>query len=161
MSLDEGYLKVLQGTLAVRPLTREDLPAVLEIERQGYSHPWSEAVFLDCFKDTYRLWALCQDTELVGYAVVAYLVDEAHLLNLCVHPGVRGRGAGRQLLRFLLAQAGREGMAQVILEVRESNSVARQLYASEGFSEVGLRRDYYPAPVGREDARVLSLRLSS
>jgi ribosomal-protein-alanine N-acetyltransferase len=55
MVYSETYQKVLEADLLVRPLAPEDIPAVLDIERQGYSHPWSESVFLDCFKDNYRL----------------------------------------------------------------------------------------------------------
>ncbi|MDO6441272.1 MULTISPECIES: ribosomal protein S18-alanine N-acetyltransferase [unclassified Marinobacter] len=145
--------------LAIRPLEPEDLPEMLDIELQGYSHPWSEGVFLDCFKPSYRLWGICQFGSLVGYAVVSYILDEVHLLNLCIHPGCRGRGAGRLLLRHLVEEANREGMNQVILEVRLSNSTASKLYRSEGFEEIGRRPRYYPAASGWEDARVMALLL--
>lgn len=59
MPYPETYQKVLDADLIVRPLVPEDVPDVLDIERQGYSHPWSESVFLDCFKDNYRLWGAC------------------------------------------------------------------------------------------------------
>ncbi|MGF2736931.1 ribosomal protein S18-alanine N-acetyltransferase [Marinobacter sp. DUT-1] len=145
--------------LETRSLSRSDLVQVLEIERQGYSHPWSEGVFLDCFKDNYRLWALCKEGGLIGYAVVAYLVDEAHLLNLCIHPDSRGFGAGRYLLQYLVDKAREDGMVQVLLEVRVSNRTAEQLYKSAGFGEIGCRPGYYPAANGREDARVMTLPL--
>jgi len=148
-----------EGSFQVRALAQADIERVLDIERQGYSHPWSEGIFLDCFKENYRLWALCLGDCLIGYAVVAYLVDEAHLLNLCVHPGSRGGGAGRCLLEHLIEQAGEDGMSQVLLEVRVSNLAAGKLYASAGFREIGRRPGYYPAADGREDARVMSLAL--
>ncbi|MBC7184843.1 MAG: GNAT family N-acetyltransferase, partial [Marinobacter sp.] len=99
MSCPDTYQKVLDADLLVRSLAPDDVPAVLDIERQGYSHPWSESVFLDCFKDNYRLWGACHGDMLMAYAVVAYMVDEAHLLNICVHPRARGEGVGRHLLR--------------------------------------------------------------
>ncbi|MGO1691980.1 MAG: ribosomal protein S18-alanine N-acetyltransferase [Marinobacter sp.] len=145
--------------LTIRPLVVADLPRMLDIEHQGYSHPWTEGVFLDCFKTSYRLWGACLGHSLVGYAVVAYVLDEVQLMNLCVHPEGRGRGAGRRLLRHLIAEASRESMNQVLLEARLSNSVANKLYRSEGFEEIGRRPRYYPAPSGREDARVMSLLL--
>lgn len=145
--------------LAIRLLEPEDLPAMLDIERQSHSHPWSEGVFLDCFKPGYRLWGACLGDSLVGYAVVTYMFDEVHLLNLCVQPRGRRRGTGKLLLRHLVAEALREGMNQVLLEVRVSNSAAYKLYRKEGFEEVGRRPGYYPAPSGREDARVMSLLL--
>lgn len=150
----------IQGLdLTTRPLRSDDIPAVLDIESQGYSHPWAEGVFLDCFKPGYRLWGVCLGEVLVGYAVVLYVLDEAQLLNICVQPGARGSGAGRLLLRYLISDAVREGMNQVILEVRLSNNTASKLYRSEGFEEIGRRPGYYPAPSGREDARIMSLLL--
>lgn len=145
--------------LRVRSLAPEDLPEMLDIEYQGYSHPWTKGVFLDCFKPSYRLWGACLGGSLVGYAIVAYVLDEVQLLNLCVHPEGRGRGAGRYLLRHFIAEANRESMNQVLLEARLSNTVANKLYRSEGFEEIGRRPRYYPAPSGREDARVMSLLL--
>ncbi|GGE67022.1 ribosomal-protein-alanine acetyltransferase [Streptosporangium jomthongense] len=145
--------------LTIRSLVPGDLPQVLEIERLAYSYPWSEAVFLDCFKPDYRVWGACLGDDLVGYAVVTHILDEVHLLNLCVHPGWRGHGAGRRLVRHLLAEAVREEMNQVLLEVRLSNKVATRLYRNEGFEEIGRRPGYYPAASGWEDARVMSLLL--
>ena len=155
MAYPETYQKVLHADLLVRPLAPDDVPAVLDIERQGYSHPWSESVFLDCFRDNYRLWGVCRGDMLMAYAVVAYMVDEAHLLNICVHPSGRGEGVGRYLLRHVLATAAHEGMSQLLLEVRVSNHAAIALYQNEGFHEIGQRPGYYPAANGREDARVL------
>lgn len=159
MCYPETYQKVFKADLLVRTLAPEDVPAVLDIERQCYSHPWSESVFLDCFKANYRLWGVCHGGLLVGYGVVAYLVDEAHLLNICVHPNARGEGVGRYLLRHVVATSAHEGMSQLLLEVRVSNHAAIALYQHEGFHEIGQRPGYYPAANGREDARVLMLAL--
>jgi ribosomal-protein-alanine N-acetyltransferase len=145
----------------VRPLVEADLPEVLEIERTGYSFPWPESVFLDCFRPNYRLWGLTRAGDLVGYAVVAYMVDEAHLLNICISARHRRSGLARHLLRHLVQEAAREGMAQVLLEVRISNQPATDLYLDEGFAEIGVRPGYYPSSSGREDARVLSLALGA
>lgn len=144
----------------IRPLESGDLPAVLEIERRGYSHPWSEAVFRDCFRADYRLWALLHGGDLKGYAVISCVVDEAHLMNICVHPDMRGCGAGRYLLRRAIAEAVRAGMSRMLLEVRESNETAARLYEREGFEEIGRRPGYYPAGPLREDARVMALRFT-
>ena len=151
------YQSVLKADLLVRPLVPDDVATVMDIERQGYSHPWTESVFLDCFKDNYRLWAASHGEALVGYAVVAYMVDEAHLLNICVHPGARGKGVGRHILRHVVSTAAHEGMIQLLLEVRASNAMARALYENEGFREIGKRPGYYPAANGREEALVMVL----
>ncbi|MGM0769646.1 MAG: ribosomal protein S18-alanine N-acetyltransferase [Pseudomonadota bacterium] len=155
------YQSVREADCAIEPLVPADLPEVLEIERGSYSHPWSETVFRDCFRPEYRLWAVRHGGNLEGYAVVAYLYDEAHLLNLCVAPGCRRAGAGRQLLRHLIARATHEGMKQTILEVRVSNHGAVALYESEGFRVIGQRPAYYPAVKGREDAAVMALELGA
>ena len=158
MSKPDTYRSVLDSDFCIRELLQEDLPDVLDIERQGYSHPWPETVFRDCFRDNYRLWSAFHGDALVGYAVVAYMFDEAHLLNLCVHPHSRGQGTASMLLRHTLAEASREQIGQVILEVRISNAVANGLYTSEGFIEIGRRPQYYPCANGQEDARVMAIR---
>lgn len=160
MSQDSCQL-ARQTDAAIRPLEPADLAEVLDIELCSYSHPWSEAVFRDCFRPDYRLWGYVSGGDLGGYAVVAYLFDEAHLLNLCVAPGFRRQGVGRYLLRHLIAQAAHDGMTKTILEVRVSNPGAMALYASEGFRVIGQRPDYYPAVKGREDASVMALDLTA
>lgn len=153
------YRKVEIGEMTIRPLSHADLSEVLDIECQGYSFPWSESIFRGCFRPDYRLWALDQDDRLSGYAVVAYMAGEAHLLNLCVASGQRRAGAGRRLLRHLVVESARDSMSQVLLEVRDSNIRALDLYASEGFSVIGRRKGYYPGGRHREDALVMALPL--
>ncbi|WP_342778856.1 ribosomal protein S18-alanine N-acetyltransferase [Marinobacter piscensis] len=145
--------------MALRPLSPDNIPDMLEIERLGHSHPWTEGIFSDCFKPGYLLSGAWFGERLVGYAVVAYMFDEAHLLNICVHPDTRGHGVGRQLLRHVIQSARSEDMSEVLLEVRISNKAASKLYQKEGFEEIGRRPGYYPAASGREDARVMSLLL--
>lgn len=159
MSGAEVAITARESGFRVRALQRDELQEVLEIERLGYSHPWTEAVFRDCFRDNYRLWAAEDDGGLLGYAVVANLFDEAHLLNLCVHPGHRRRNIGRALLQHVVTEAAREAMCQVLLEVRASNKPAIRLYSGEGFEDIGRRPGYYPGADGREDARVMVFRL--
>jgi len=144
----------------IRNLVAGDLPAVMELERMGQSHPWSESIFRDCFKDGYRLWALEHNGQLQGFAIINNIFDEAHLLNICIHPRFRGQGGGRLLLQHVIDDAVNDGMACMLLEVRASNRVAIRLYRSERFVDIGLRRGYYPAASGREDARVMVLRFT-
>ncbi|TGN38126.1 ribosomal protein S18-alanine N-acetyltransferase [Marinobacter confluentis] len=144
----------------VRLLRDQDLPDVLEIERTGYSFPWTESVFRDCFRPDYRFWGVFVVGELAGYAVVAYMADDAHLLNICISGRNRRSGLARHLLRHLVREAATDGMVQVLLEVRVSNQAAAELYLTEGFADIGRRPGYYPSSSGREDARVLSLKVS-
>lgn len=141
-------------------LQLEHLPAVMAIEQRAYSHPWSEAIMRDCYKsghDGTGLWL--EDGRLLGYGWISCAVGEAHILNITIDPAVQGRGYGRRLLRRLLDVARWYRAEQVYLEVRMSNAVAAGLYRSMGFVEVGVRRGYYPAAGGREDARVMVLGL--
>ncbi|WP_262492566.1 ribosomal protein S18-alanine N-acetyltransferase [Marinobacter sp. AL4B] len=144
----------------IRRLTPGDLPRVMELERLGHSHPWTEGIFRDCFKDSYRVWAYVSENELVGYTIISYQFDEAHLLNVCVHPTVRGMGVGRKLLQHAIAVAVEDDLACMILEVRKSNRAATLLYRSEGFKQIGVRPKYYPGPSGGEDARVMELQFT-
>jgi ribosomal-protein-alanine N-acetyltransferase len=90
----------------------------------------------------------------VGYGVMSMGAGECHILNLCIDPGLRRRGAGRALLCMLLSRARRAGMLHAFLEVRPSNTAAMALYEDLGFQRIGLRRGYYQAASGREDAVV-------
>lgn len=83
-------------------------------------------------------------------------LDEAHVLNLCVDPDYQGKGIGRILMEYLLSEARNGGATVMLLEVRKSNAVALRLYRNLGFVRIGLRRGYYPARTGREDAYVLA-----
>ncbi|TBW56277.1 ribosomal-protein-alanine N-acetyltransferase [Marinobacter halodurans] len=157
MEPEQSYRQVASATRRIRSLAPTDIPDILSIELTGYSHPWSEAIFRDCFRPDYRLWGLADGDGLQGYAVVAYLFDEAHLLNLCVGARWRGSGAGRLLLRHLIRESFREHMQRVLLEVRRSNAIAIDLYKTEGFVQIGERPGYYPASPVREDALVLAL----
>ncbi len=135
-----------------RAMSPGDLPAVAAIERASYEFPWSEGIFRDCLRVGY----LCRVAELEGaiiaYGVVAMGAGEAHILNLCVRGDLRGRNVGRQMLLLLLERSRQAGMEAVFLEVRPSNPHAIALYQSVGFVQVGLRKGYYQAPGGREDA---------
>ena len=152
----------IRGRLPVglRWLTAEDLPAVLDIEQQSYSYPWSQGIFEDTFRAGYLMLGVEGDGRLEGYAVLAILFDEAHLLNLCVRPASRGQGHARAMLRALVEVAGQRSLQRLVLEVRDSNRAARQLYQSEGFVLVGRRPGYYPDGGNPEDAVVMALALA-
>lgn len=142
--------------LTIRPMRLTEVAEVMAVERAAYTHPWTEGIFLDCLRVGYCCWVCSLDEQLVGHGVLSVAAGEAHLLNLCVHPHSQRRGLGRRLLHRLLRLAAEHQADTVFLEVRVSNRAAIALYRSEGFNEVGLRRDYYPSPAGREDAVVFA-----
>ncbi len=148
------------AALRARAMRRADLRAVMSIERRSYSFPWSEGVFRDCLRIGYQCrLAIDADERVLGYGLLSNAVDEAHILNLCVDPDYRRQGVARYLLQHLLDLASRAGMRTMLLEVRPSNIAALDLYASLAFHQVGLRKNYYPAVGGREDAMVLARRI--
>ena len=142
-----------------RAMTPSDVTAVGVIERASYAFPWSDGIFRDCLRVGYLCRVAELEGELVGYGVAAMGAGEAHILNLCVSPKLRGRHVGRQMLLLLLERARQAGMAEAFLEVRPSNPLAIALYQSVGFVQIGRRKGYYQAESGREDALVLKLDL--
>ncbi len=144
-----------------RAMTPGDLPAVAAIERTAYAFPWSEGIFRDCLRVGYLCRVADVDGEIIAYGIVAMGAGEAHILNLCVRPDLRGRSIGREMLMLLLERSRQAGMTDTFLEVRPSNLHAIALYQSVGFVQVGLRKGYYQAEGGREDALVLKLGLGA
>ena len=141
--------------LRLRPMQAGDLAAVVEIEQRVYPFPWTEGIFGDCLRVGYQCTVLELEVVLVGYGIIASGAGEAHLLNVCVREEFRSRGFGRALLRHMLQLAAAGGAAVVFLEVRPANTGAIRLYESMGFHQIGVRRGYYQAEVGREDAIVM------
>lgn len=142
-----------------RRMTASDLDTVAAIEQSAYPHPWTRGNFSDSLEAGYHCWIVECGGVTAGYTVVMIAAGEAHLLNLTVDSSWQGQGMGRELLKFVLKLVRDYGAQRMFLEVRPSNTAARRLYAGAGFSEIAVRRDYYPAGAGREDAVVLELSL--
>jgi ribosomal-protein-alanine N-acetyltransferase len=143
----------------VRRMQLADLPDVLRNERLGYTHPWTEGIFRDCLRNGQECWLLMSSGQNVGHGILSVAAGESHLLNVCVHPDFQGHGFGRILVEHVLARARAGEASTIFLEVRPSNVAACELYDKLGFNEVGIRENYYPSKVGREDALVLAKEL--
>lgn len=150
---------VLKDSAPLAPMREEDLDAVMAIENAIYTHPWTRGNFADSLRAGYDCRTLRFGGELVGYFVVMAAAGEAHLLNLSVAPAHQRRGIGSGLLREAAAIALERGARSLFLEVRPSNRGAQALYTRFGFRAMAVRRGYYPAGSGREDALVLTLAL--
>jgi ribosomal-protein-alanine N-acetyltransferase len=150
---------VLKDNAELAPMREEDLAEVMAIENAIYTHPWTQGNFRDSLRAGYecRTWRL--QGALVGYFVLMAAAGEAHLLNLSVAELHQRRGHGTTLLREAATLARALGAKNMFLEVRPSNRAAQGLYTRFGFRPVAVRRGYYPAHTGREDALVLSLAL--
>ena len=148
-------------TCVLLPMTAAQLDAVMAVEVAAYVHPWSRGNFIDSLAAGHLAQVL-QDARgaMLGYFVAMAGVDEMHLLNITVTPQAQGRGHARVLFDALMAQCRAHRARALWLEVRAGNERARSMYARFGFTQVGLRKGYYPAPAGRrEDAVVMSLKL--
>jgi len=143
-----------------RCMLEDDIRAVAETERAGYAYPWSESIFRDCLRAGYICRVAEVDGILVGYGILSVGAGEAHILNLCIRPEYRCRGMGGKMLTHLIDLARAGGATDLFLEVRPSNVGAVRLYQIAAFQQVGIRRGYYQAENGREDAVVMRLALN-
>jgi [ribosomal protein S18]-alanine N-acetyltransferase len=138
--------------LAVR-----DLDSVVAIERDIYEFPWTLGNFRDSLAAGYSCWAARSPKGLIGYAVMMFAANEAHLLNLSIARAWQRLGNGNEMLGHVLRVARKEHAQVIFLEVRPSNPAAQRLYERHGFAQIGVRKEYYPAAHGREDALIFSL----
>jgi ribosomal-protein-alanine N-acetyltransferase len=150
---------------ALEAATDDDVPALLAVERQCFSQPWTARNFRDALADPQQGLVLVlrgpAPPDDPGRGVLAYcsfqtVVDEMHIHNLAVDPKQQGLGLGRRLLELSLAVGARRGAERALLEVRQSNWAAQRLYRSLGFQGVAVRRGYYTHPA--EDALILEKR---
>ena len=150
---------VLKPNYQLRPMQMADLDAVMVIEPTIYTHPWTRGNFSDSINSGYSAWVLEANQTIIGYALLMMVLDEAHLLNLSVAKQQQKQGLGRYLLEHMLLIAKNHKAANMFLEVRPSNISAIALYENMGFCEMAVRRGYYPALDGREDAVLMGLAL--
>jgi ribosomal-protein-alanine N-acetyltransferase len=142
-------------------MRRDDLPAVLDIERRSFAQPWSRAFFEKELATPFaRMVVAVEETlprpQVIGYTCRWRVTDEVHLLNVAVHPERRGLGYGRELVSAVVGEAEAARVRVIFLEVRAGNVVARRLYRLVGFKDLGVRRGYYGPG---QDAIVMELRL--
>lgn len=137
-------------------MSAEDIAAVYEIEQRAYEHGWTEGILKDCLKTGYLCKTVWFDEQLVGYGVISIAAGEAHLLNLTIAPEFQRQGFGRSVLHYFLELVEQSGAETMFLEVRDSNKSAIALYLNEGFNQIGVRNDYYPAAKGHEDAIIMA-----
>jgi len=145
--------------MILRDMTEADLGGVLKIEHEVHAYPWTLGNFNDALRSKYLCMVYESDGAILGYAVLMLAIDEAELLDIAVDSKHQRQGLGRQLLEEMMALARRRDMVRMVLEVRASNGAAIGLYRKAGFTDIGLRRSYYPAQNGREDAILMGREL--
>jgi [ribosomal protein S18]-alanine N-acetyltransferase len=146
--------------MILRDMTEADLDTVLDIEREVHAHPWTPGNFSDALRSKYECKVYESEADgMLGYAVLMLAVDEAELLDIAIAAQHQRHGWGRKLMAEMMALARRHDMLRMVLEVRVSNVAAIGLYRKMGFTDIGLRRDYYSAENGREDAILMGREL--
>lgn len=132
----------------VRRMAEADVAAVHAIEAASFSAPWTQDMFLSELRDNKVARYLVIQTagEIAGFAGVHIILDEGHVTNIAVARAYRSLGFGRMLTQALMQYAANLGVRYLTLEVRLSNETARRLYASLGFVQVALRKNYYQDP---------------
>jgi [ribosomal protein S18]-alanine N-acetyltransferase len=141
--------------LAIRPLEPRDIPAILELQNScREAAQWPESAYRDLDRAGESAWLAEQNGNIAGFLVARIVAAEMEILNLAVRASLRRQGIATALLRDSLLWGVQAGARRAFLEVRSSNTAARQFYAAHGFSLAGSRRNYYRAP--DEDALILS-----
>lgn len=145
----------------IREMYPDDLEQVIRIEYEIFLFPWSIVNFSDSIKAGYHCRVLVQpNSDLVmGYGILMTGPGEAHVLTLGVGAAWQSQGLGRKMLRYLIELSRKHQAEFVLLDVRESNTGAINLYQRLGFQQIAVRKGYYPAMCGREDALVMKLEL--
>lgn len=151
--------RLLQTTPTIRKMTPSDVDEVILIEREIFLFPWSPVNFLDSINAGYHCKVLEQDHPPFGYGVMTIGVDEAHILTIGIAANWQKKGWGKKLLHYFILLAKDEKATSMILDVRESNHGAANLYRQIGFEQIAIRKGYYPAMCGREDAIVMRMML--
>ena len=151
--------------IVIEPMTKEHIAQVVEIEKQSFSMPWSEAAFLESFSYDHAMFLAAVDYEhtnarksrVAGYIGMYKVLNEGDITNIAVSPEYRGMGVGLSLMNSLKELARQKDIDNLILEVRESNHTAIHLYEKAGFCRAGIRKNFYEKPV--ENAIIMYMKL--
>ena len=151
--------------MLIRRMTMQDIPEVVEIEKQCFSLPWSEKSFEDSLTREDTIFLVCETVGdarervaldcVAGYMGLYLSFDEASVTNVAVSPDFRKKGYGEALVTAAKDAAKAAGAESIFLEVRQSNEPARSLYKKLGFEELGIRKKFYEHPV--EDAIIMKV----
>ena len=146
--------------MLIRRMTLEDIPEVVEIEKQCFSLPWSAKSFEDSISREDTIFLVCEESEKDDVVVTGYMglyvsFDEASVTNVAVSPSFRKKGCGDALVAAAKAEAKEVGAESIFLEVRASNEAALSLYKKQGFENLGIRKKFYEHPV--EDAIIMKV----
>jgi len=138
-------------------MTEADLSEVFAIEQETFSDPWSEGDFLSALNEANNGYLIAEtEGKVVGYCGYWGIVGEGYIYNVALKKEFRRQQVGQLMLKTLLEQSLKQGIASFTLEVRCSNEAAIHLYESLGFERAGLRKNFYSKP--KEDAVIMWLK---
>lgn len=139
----------------IRDARAEDIPALGAIERECFSQPWTEDMLRGQLREENHVFLVCEHSgAVVGYIGMMFVLDEGYISNVAVTGSIRGKGLGKALVTEMVSRCREKNLAFVTLEVRASNAPARKVYSACGFSDVGVRKNYYQQP--KEDAVLMT-----
>lgn len=160
--LKENILEMFSlsdGSITVRNMDESGASQSAALEEECFAHPWSLEEYEKArVRDDFICLCAYHDFEYSGFLMAYTVLDEGHLLDIATRPKFRKRGVATALIRELIARLSSLGVKTVMLEAREKNIAARNLYEKLGFCAVGKRRDYYTDP--RDDAVLYTLDLA-
>lgn len=145
--------------IGIRRATIKDLNLICEVEKESFSTPWSKEAFKrELTTNRFAHYFVIEwGSQIVGYAGMWIILDEAHVTNVAIVPKVRGLKLGELLMRHLMVSAKLLGAHSMTLEVRVSNHIAQNLYRKLNFEERGIRKNYYADTM--EDALIMWVNL--
>ena len=129
---------------SVRSMTESDLDAVMAIEIETYSQPWTPGVFTDELQARTRTYLVAEHNgDIVGYGGLMLVDQDAHVTTLVSKSDAPVKAIGTRLMLALIESGLAEGARQLTLEVRASNRRAQDFYRKFGMAPVGVRKNYY------------------
>lgn len=148
------------ATLIIRKMSFNDIQDVVEVENKSFSTPWPEEIFYqEITKNDHAHYFVAElDNEVIGYAGMWVVIDDAQITNIAIIPKYRGYKIGEKLFQYVCEQAIKMGSQRLSLEVRASNEIAQRMYHKFGLVPGGIRKKYYTD--NQEDAIVMWVNLS-
>ena len=144
----------------IENFSEHHLSDVLKIEFASNITPWSQETFLKTLQSRSISFVISSEKKVIAFCIANTVLDECHLQNIAVIEELRGKGIGTFMLNILFKRAKLSDLDTVLLEVRESNEIARKFYRDNGFKELSVRKNYYKAENGRENAVIMRLEVA-
>ena len=140
--------------MTITNMSNAHVPQIAELEKCCFNDPWSESSIASELNNRLSCWLVALDGNVViGYVGSQSVLGETDMMNIAVHPAYRKQGVAKSLIQNLIDTISQQGSHSLMLEVRQSNEPAKNLYLSLGFETVGIRKNYYRNP--RENALIL------